>query len=487
MAQQALTAGRTQTRGRAFFGLFDRDGWGWASAKAAFWFILIIFLLGYIPDRAYYFVVNRTIDIGILAWSPINFCPPSNQTLPCPAPVGAAIPWEVAPQEIYLPEARVDGAVAQSGTTLLFIGGSNANGEATDTTFVSRISGPGNFDAWTLGPALPEALSDSAVAFSGGSIFLAGGFGPDGKPTDALYVLQTSGETGALGDWQTAEEAGFDNLALPNPIAGAALVPATDGLILIGGTTDGTTPIKSVWKSTYDRAGELQPWVKQADLYTAVMDHGAAGIGSFLWVYGGTSPDGPTRTVQRGEFGTEKQATTLVRWGVAGGNVDLPEPRTDGASFTASGVMYLVGGSDGDSPQTDTYWAIPNASGNIPEWKHLEQSDLPESSGGVSGPGSIVLGPDAVLIGGETGSGPTAGAARANLAPQEPFFQLGLVGATVPALKIDGEIGQQIGYLAANSVGIGNFVILLFVGWAFAHPQKVAAFRDWLRARRARR
>ena len=44
-----------------------------------------------------------------------------------------------------------------------------------------------------------------------------------------------------------------------------------------------------------------------------------------------------------------------------------------------------------------------------------------------------------------------AGATRANLAPQEPFFQLGLVGATVPALKIDGEIGQQLGYLAANT------------------------------------
>ena len=487
MAQQALTAGRAQTRGRAFFGLFDRDGWGWASAKAVFWFILIIFLLGYIPDRAYYFVVNRTIDIGILAWSPINFCPPSNQTLPCPAPVGAVIPWEIAPQEIYLPEPRVDGAAVQSGTKLLFVGGSNAAGEATDTTFVSTVSGPGNFTEWTEGPPLPEARSDAAVVFSGGSIFLMGGYGPDGNPTDSVYILATSGETGELGEWQTAEEAGFENLALQEPVAGAVLVPATDGLILVGGTNDGSTPIKTVWKTTFDRAGELQPWVKQADLYTAVMDHAATGIGSFLWVYGGTSPDGPTRTVQRGEFGTETQLTTLVRFGVAGGNVDLPEPRTNGASFTASGVMYLVGGSDGSAPQTEVYWAIPDANGNIPEWKHLPQSDLPESSGGIAGAAAIVLGPDAVLIGGESAAGPTAAAARANLAPQEPFFQLGLVGATVPALKIDGEIGQQLGYLAANTVGIGNFVILLFVGWLYAHPQKVAAFRDWFRARRAAR
>jgi Kelch motif protein len=471
MAEQALPAGRATTRGRALFGLLDREGWGWASVKAVFWFIVIIFMLGYIPDRAYYFVVNRTIDLGILAWSPINFCPPSNESLPCPPPVGAAIPWEVAPPEISLPAPRVDGAVQQSGTQLLFIGGSDGK-KATDTTFVSRVSGPGNFDKWTEGPKLPEARSDGAAAFSGGSIFYAGGFGPDGKATKTVYVLTTSGTSGQLGAWQTSADAGID-LELPQPVAGAVLVAAPDGLILVGGTNDGKTPSKSVWKSTFDRSGQLQKWVKQPDLYLAVTEADAAISGDYLWVYGGTSPDGPTKTVQRGEFGTGSQATTLQRFGVAGGGTDLPEPRTNAAGFVASGALYLVGGNDGQKPRTELYWAIPDRNGNILEWKHLAQSDLPASSGGIEGPGTIVLGPDAVLIGGENASGVVAGAARTNIAPQAPFFQLGLVGATVPALKIDGEIGQQLGYL--------------LIGWAFAHKEKVAAGRDWLRSRRAAR
>ena len=79
-----------------------------------------------------------------------------------------------------------------------------------------------------------------------------------------------------------------------------------------------------------------------------------------------------------------------------------------------------------------------------------------------------------------------AGSARANIAPQQPFFQLGLVGATVPALKIDGEIGQQLGYLNANTIGIVNFAILLLVGWAFAHKEQVRSMRDRLRNRRRR-
>ena len=124
MAQQALHPGTTQTRGRAFFGLLDANGWGWASLKAAFWFVLLIFMLGYVPDRAYYFTVNKTIDLGILAWSPLNFCPEGNKTLPCPAPIGAIVPWSTSPAQISLPEPRTDGVVVQSGTTILYVGGS---------------------------------------------------------------------------------------------------------------------------------------------------------------------------------------------------------------------------------------------------------------------------------------------------------------------------------------------------------------------------
>ena len=52
---------------------------------------------------------------------------------------------------------------------------------------------------------------------------------------------------------------------------------------------------------------------------------------------------------------------------------------------------------------------------------------------------------------------------------------VGLVGATVPGLKIDGEIGQQLGYLNAAGAGTVNFVILLLVGWAFAHRERAKA------------
>ena len=38
---------------RVLFGLFDAAGWGWATFRAVLWTLVIILLLGYIPDRAY--------------------------------------------------------------------------------------------------------------------------------------------------------------------------------------------------------------------------------------------------------------------------------------------------------------------------------------------------------------------------------------------------------------------------------------------------
>ena len=184
-------------------------------------------------------------------------------------------------------------------------------------------------------------------------------------------------------------------------------------------------------------------------------------------------------SVQRGSFGTGADATKVVQFGVKGGTTDLPAPRTNLAGFAANGSLYAIGGSDGTTPQGTLYWAVPTNSGDITDWKHLDVSDLPSS--GLAGGAPIILGPDAIIVGGTTTGGVIAASNRANIAPEAPFFQVGLLGATVPALKIDGEIGQQLGYLNANTVGIVDFALFVVIGWAFAHRSQI---RDWRDRRR---
>jgi hypothetical protein len=172
----------------------------------------------------------------------------------------------------------------------------------------------------------------------------------------------------------------------------------------------------------------------------------------------------------------------VTQWFTGTGATNLPAARTDAAGFTANGGLYVVGGSDGQSPKGELYWAVPDADGNIPEWKHIGASDLPAQ--GLQGSAAVVSGSNVFVIGGRTQQGIINGAARANLAPQPPFFQLGLIGATIPALKIEGEVGQQLGYRAAAGAGTVNFIILLLIGWAMAHKEQTRALFQRLRQRR---
>ncbi len=480
MAGQTLSPG-TAPRRRVAFGLLDSDGWGWASLKAFFWFIVIIFMLGYLPDRAYYFTVFSTINLGILAWSPINLCPPSNETLPCPAPAGAMIPWQPSPPELRLPAPRTDGAAVVAGTKLVYIGGTDTvNGTARPDVFVANLYSSGNFSAWTAGPSLPVPLKNTTAAYVNGSIYVFGGTDGSGAPTTTALVNAIDPNTGALGQWQTADQAKLP-LALPAARTAGALVVTGDGLMYVGGD-DGKGPVTTVWKSTLDKNAKLTAWKDNAPLLVPQSHEGAFLIGNFLWVYGGRDANGPTGAVQRGNFATSTgNAGAITQWAVSNG-ANLPVPRSDASYFTSNGVLYLAGGTDGKTPKGEVYWTTPTNEGDITEWTHLAPADLP--SQGLAGAPAAAYGSNTFLIGGTTSTGVIDSSVRANMAPQPPFFQLGLVGATVPALGIQGEIGQQLGYLNAALVGTVDFVLLILIGVAYAHPQRTRALAGRLFGRR---
>lgn len=481
---KALPAGRTPQR-RALFGLFDADGWAWATSKATFWLLVIIITLGYIPDRAYYFMVSRTIDLGLVLWSPVNLCPPENgQTMPCPVPVGGVLPWQPSPAQVALPGPRTDGAAAQLGKTLLYIGGSDGT-TATATTFLSTID-KGNIGSWSDGPALPAARSNAGLAILSGTVYLAGGTGPDGAPTDTLWSIGVDPDTGALGTWSPVKD-----VKLPAPRSGAAVAAVTDGIVVVGGWDATGKPTATVWKATLELQGGnlvLGAFKEQPSLPHPVADANIAFEGAFLWVYGGADGSGAIGAVQRGDYGEAPGPTpapgepapkpgpeNVQKWATLDA-ANLPAARTGAAGFAANGVLYLVGGSDGTTAKKELYWALPDSDGNLPGgWRHLDATDLP---GGLVDAAPLVTGATAILIGGTTDGGALASSTRASLAPQEPFFRLGIAGVTVPGLQIGGAIGVQLGGIAAAGVGTGSFAILVAIGWAFNHKPQISAWLD---------
>ena len=140
----------------------------------------------------------------------------------------------------------------------------------------------------------------------------------------------------------------------------------------------------------------------------------------------------------------------------------------------------MIGGTDANNATVATnYWAVPNAAnGTISAWQHLDDTDLPAP---VAGAAAAVVGGDAFLIGGSGAQGQDlASTDRANLAPGLPYFRLGLFGVTIPALSIKGDIGLQLGYLAAAGAGTGGLIFLILIGWAFSHRPQTFRFLQWI-------
>ena len=475
MAQQALGPGTAVPRRRALFGLLDAEGWGWASVKAFVWLVIIIFLLGYLPDRAYYLTVGRTVDLGVLVWSPINLCPPQNESLPCPAPVGALVPWEPSPPELNLPQPRIDGSTLQVGTQIFYIGGSDGT-TAQSTVYVAETVGAGNFDKWTEGPALPEPRADASVVYVAGSIYVIGGRDASGAPTTTAFVLSPDSQTGALGEWDDSRLSG----------------PARTAQRRLGGDHARRPPAHRWPRRDRPRHDHVQD-VAQLDRRAWRVGEGAGRStsrrptrrpSSSATTCGCTAATTPTVRPARSSAvpsawrpprvcpRTRTRASSSA--GTSTTRRTCRSRRTNASGWGANGAIYIAGGSDGTTPKREVYWAVPTTEGDLPEWKHLDVSDLPET--GLEGAPAVVSGPEVILVGGKTAPDTIlASSVRANTAPLSPFFQLGLVGATVPGLKIEGEIGQQLGYLNAATVGAINFILLILVGIAFAHKAQTRA------------
>ena len=415
MAYQALGPGTTVPRRRVLFGLLDADGWAWAGIKAFIWLILITFILAYIPDRAYYFTVNRTIDLGILAWSPINLCPAvPNESLPCPAPLGAITPWHEAPSDPVAQPARAqDRGRRDAGRHEHPVHRWQRRRDGVSRRVPRRGRRDRQLRSLGGGPALPQPRANASVLSEAGSIYVFGGPDADGEPTTTAWIMTPDPETGELTEWQDADEV---SSSFPRR------VPAR--------------------RSPRARPGSSWPGAR---VRTASSEHVAC-------VPSTTRPASPmpgrsvrpspcpSRTPRRPSSGTtsgctaEREPTARRSPRSSAASSSLPRPGEDEnaeegkltRSVGLAGGIEPPGRPNGRgrlrAPTVPCTWRAertartqaaasstgrrPNGAGNIPEWKHLDASDIPA---GRQGAAPLISGPNVFLIGGQTESGAMSG------------------------------------------------------------------------------
>lgn len=492
-APRALGAGSVPPK-RALFGLLDAAGWGWAFFRAVLWTLVIILLLGYVPDRAYYLTVSPTVELGLNIVSPVNICPAENEGLPCPAPVGALVPWKDG-ATTSLPGGGEGGALLQAGSHVYYLGGFAAGAldefATTAAVTTAEITAEGLGD-WSAAAPLPEPRAHAAVAYLAGKAYVIGGTSATEVATSTVYVGTPDAASGLIASWSSV-----DAIKLPEARTGAAVVAVSDGLLLVGGEDAAHVPQATVWKATLGESGELGAWTEFMALPSPRAAAAAALVGDALYVWGGRDASGPTGVALRGDIAVAKSPATghsttpavdngqgdaeigtIFRWTATEAAASLPQPRDGAALWSANGTLYVAGGTVDGAVTTDVSWAAPTAIGGIAGWTSVDQSDLPGDAARVGAVGTVVGG-QALLIGGRDAAGdPTATTLVAGTSPKAPVFRLGLFGLTVPGLAIPGEVGQQLGYLAAAGVWTLHFVLLLAAAVAYAQRERFGA---WVR------
>ena len=289
-------------------GCSTASGWGWASLKAAFWFILIdlharlhprpgLLLHGQPDDRPR----HPRLEPGQLL--------PARRTRPCRARRRSAPSCRGRHRRPRSPCRRRGPTAPSSSPARRSSSSAGPTGRRPPTRRSCRRSpGPATSTSGPRGRSSRRRARMPRRSYSGGKIYVVGGVDASGKPTDTVYILAPDATTGALGSWQTSDDAKLD-LKLPESRCPAPWSwPAPTGCSSSAApTARGPSTRSTSRRSTRParrRSGPRSPPSCSRRSPTPRPRSSA----SYVWVYGGTMADGtPTGTVQRGEFGSRRQ------------------------------------------------------------------------------------------------------------------------------------------------------------------------------------
>jgi N-acetylneuraminic acid mutarotase len=229
-----------------------------------------------------------------------------------PAPRATGLAWHrLAP----VPTARTEVAAALAEGRIHVIGGFGPPDRTVATVEVYEIVS----DTWTTGPDLPLAVNHAMAVATDGTVYLFGGYLPDGPASDAAFALRD-------GRWEVLPP-------MPEPRAAGGSVVA-DGLIYVVG---GVGPAGIAQRTlVFDPA--TARWSTAAGLGIPREHMGVASVEERVYAVGG-------RAGSLEGFGdTEVYDPGSDAWATL---PDMPTPRGGmAATGTANGYVVAAGGEE---------------------------------------------------------------------------------------------------------------------------------------------
>jgi N-acetylneuraminic acid mutarotase len=246
--------------------------------------------------------------------------------------------WEPMPP---LPAVMAGHAVAVSGRTVVVTGGYRSGGLLSVKTHVAQIDENGNFTDWVDGPDLSVEHFHHASVATRGSVYVVGGL--TGNNSDNTPVVERAivKEDGTLGAWETLAP-------LPLKRSHHAMLAIGDYLYVIGGMSGHPAfeheNLKSVLRAKLLADGTIEAWETIGELPVPLGTHAALFHLGNIYLIGGVEGDSAN------EVNTEKVwRAPVLEDGMLGEWVEdlpLPAPRAHAhhAPFV-NGRVYLVGGA----------------------------------------------------------------------------------------------------------------------------------------------
>ncbi len=243
-------------------------------------------------------------------------------------------------------EASLDGCSAAAATATA----TPATPVVTPTPTVRAIITP----FWEALAPLPAAQQEAGVAELNSRVYVIGGFGRDGRPTDAVWVYDVAED-----EWTSAKP-------LPAPLHHVAAVALGGRVYAIGGLTGQFfASVKSL--SAYEP--DTDSWAPLAALPRERGAAAAAVIDGLIYVAGGFNAGSVD------DFAVYDPAAN--EWT---GLAAMPTARDHLAAAAIDGVFYAVGGRDGGALYA-TLEAYDPISG---EWD-TTRAPMPTARGGLAG------------------------------------------------------------------------------------------------------
>jgi N-acetylneuraminic acid mutarotase len=301
---------------------------------------------------------------------------------------GLAAPWV---QTTSLPDGYVGQSLAYSSGYLYQAGGGSELYGFSDgiNVFYSQVHNDGTIGTWKNATPLPEGVCYHAGVTANSFVYVLGGL----HFTDEVGVFLTNivyyskiNSDGSLGSWNITT-------ALPQNLDFLSASVWNNTIYVVGGST-GSTISSNVYSAQIQTNGSLSNWTTQASLPLDFYSQTEAANG-YLYVLGGTETNGD---ISQSVYCTKINADgTLAGWNQT---TSLPQPESYFGAIAANGLIFSIGGWNGNATTSNLYVAPVNGNATLGSWSSGISLPVPNYLFAVANNSSYIF-----LTGGQDNNG----------------------------------------------------------------------------------